>query len=151
MEQWPWIGHWKHILDTSSQSLCKEGQKRGMTEKKYQRDKSHADVAQEIELSLPTAVLQPALLCYDTHSSSPHTLWQERKMTYSLLHFYWPFHPRSADMVKRESTLIWPFPARPLKDKTTTIRLHFPASCPPHSSGYVHSNPILSPSTFVFI
>lgn len=51
----------------------------------------------------------------------------------------------------RESTSIWQCPGTPLKDKTTTIRLHFPASCPPYSSGHVHSNPILSPSTSVFI
>lgn len=98
-----------------------------------------------IELSLSTAIPQPALRCYNTHSGSPHTLWQGRKMTYSLLHFYWPFHPRYPDTVKRESTSIWPYPGTPLKDKTTTIRLHFPASCCPHSSGYVHSNPIFKP------
>lgn len=51
----------------------------------------------------------------------------------------------------RESSSICQCPGTPLKDKTTTIRLHFPASSPPHISGYVHSNPILSLSTSVFI
>lgn len=51
----------------------------------------------------------------------------------------------------RESTSICQCPGTPLKDKTTTIRLHIPASYPPHISGYVHSNPILNLSTSVFI
>lgn len=51
---------------------------------------------------------------------------------------------------KGVSTSIWPYPGIPLKDKTTTIKLHIPASYSPHSSGYMHTNPILSHSTSVF-
>lgn len=47
-----------------------------------------------------------------------------------------------------ESTSIRPVPGgAPLKDKTTTIRLRFPASCRPFSWGYVHLGKKKSPTT----
>lgn len=146
MEQWPWIGQREHVLDTHSHYVRKD-MSEGET---HQREQSRAGVwIQRRPWNWAfTAIPQPALLRYDTHSAPPHTLWQRRKMTYLLLHFSLTPPPLATQTrwkkkrkKKRESTSIWPFPGTPLKDKTTTIRLHFSASCPPHSSGYVHSNP----------
>lgn len=114
----------------------------GVTRGKYEGEQkqgrdSDATESLENELSLSTGTPRPAL---GEHSGSSACVMTGKKndLLTSLLPLTLPPSLHRA-RARGESTSIWPVPAgAPLKDKTTTIRLRFPASCRPFDWGYVN-------------
>lgn len=120
----------------------------GVTRGKYEGGKkkkrgrySDATESLENELSLSTGTPRPALRCRGEHSDSSARVMTGKKN--DLLTSLPPLTPSTVaaqtQRARGESTSILPVPGgAPLKDKTTTIRLRFPASCCPFGWGYVH-------------
>lgn len=128
-----------------------------MKGKKKQGRYSDATESLENELSLSTGTPRPAPRCRGEHSDSSACVMTGKKndLLTSLPPLTLPpsLHRRSEQ--GGESTSILPVPGgAPLKDKTTTIRLRFPASCRPFSRGYVHRGKKINfsddPATSVF-